>query len=50
MAQAYIEYRFSISPKKPWEEILLAELQMLPFESFGASKQDFMYIQRFHIL
>jgi len=39
MAQAYIEYRFSISPKKPWEEILLAELQMLPFESFISTKK-----------
>ena len=39
MAEAYIEYRFSISPKKPWEEILLAELQMLPFESFISTKK-----------
>jgi hypothetical protein len=34
MAKAYVEYRFSIHPKSPWEEILLAELQELPFESF----------------
>ena len=27
MAEAYIEYCFSISPKIPWEDILLAELQ-----------------------
>ena len=39
MAEAYIEYRFSISPKIPWEDILLAELQILPFESFMTTKK-----------
>ena len=34
MALAYVEYRFSISPKNPWEEILLAELQELPLKAF----------------
>lgn len=32
--QSYIEYRFSVNPKTPWDEVLLAELQTLPFESF----------------
>ncbi len=39
MAQAYIEYRFSIHPKTPWEDILLATLQTLPFESFMSTEQ-----------
>ena len=39
MAQAYIEYCFSISPKTPWEDILLAELQILPFESFISTEK-----------
>ena len=39
MAQTYIEYCFSISPKTPWEDILLAELQILPFESFMSTKK-----------
>ena len=34
MAQAYLEYRFTLKPKTPWEDILLAQLQELPFESF----------------
>jgi ribosomal protein L11 methyltransferase len=34
MAQAYLEYRFTINPKSPWEDILLAQLQQLPFDSF----------------
>lgn len=33
MAQNYIEYQFTVVPKEPWEEILLAALQELPFES-----------------
>jgi len=41
MAQAYVEYRFSIHPKSPWEEILLAELQELPFESFLETENGF---------
>lgn len=39
MAQAYIEYCFSINPKTPWEDILLAELQILPFEGFMITKK-----------
>ena len=39
MALTYVEYRFSISPKNPWEEILLAELQELPFESFLSTEK-----------
>lgn len=34
MVQAYLEYRFTINPKSPWENILLAQLQQLPFDSF----------------
>jgi ribosomal protein L11 methyltransferase len=41
MAKAYVEYRFSIHPKSPWEEILLAELQELPFESFLETENGF---------
>lgn len=41
MAQAYVEYCFSIHPKSPWEEILLAELQQLPFESFLNTAKGF---------
>lgn len=32
--QAYIAYSFTIKPKEPWAEILLAALAELPFESF----------------
>ena len=41
MAEAYIEYCFNVNPKIPWEDILLAELQMLPFESFINTKDGF---------
>lgn len=34
MATAYIGYYFTIKPKSPWDEILLAQLESLPFESF----------------
>lgn len=34
MAQRYTEYHFIVAPKEPWEEILLAQLQLVPFESF----------------
>lgn len=36
MVQQYTEYYFKISPKDPWEDILLAQLQLLSFESFLA--------------
>ena len=39
MAQAYLEYRFTLNPKTPWEDILLAQLQELPFESFLSTDQ-----------
>ena len=39
MAKIYIEYSFSIMPKTPWEDILNAELQELPFESFLTTEQ-----------
>ena len=39
MAKIYIEYSFSIKPKTPWEDILNAELQDLPFESFLTTEQ-----------
>ena len=38
MPNNYIAYHFSIVPKEPWEDILLAQLQGLPFESFESSK------------
>ena len=38
MTQTYIGYYFKISPKSPWDEILLAQLQDLPFESFEMSE------------
>jgi ribosomal protein L11 methyltransferase len=41
MAQNYIEYQFTVVPKDPWEEILLASLQELPFESFD-NNEDFL--------
>ena len=34
MPKNYIEYSFLVVPSDPWGDILLAELQSLPFESF----------------
>ena len=34
MPSNYFEYQFTVDPKDPWEEILLAQLTSLPFESF----------------
>ena len=34
MTNAYIVYYFKISPMTPWRDILLAQLQSLPFQSF----------------
>lgn len=42
MAQNYIEYQFTVVPKEPWEEILLAALQELPFESFDHSETSLL--------
>jgi len=39
MAEAYLEYRFSVNPKSPWEDILLAQLQQLPFDSFLSTEE-----------
>jgi ribosomal protein L11 methyltransferase len=38
MPKNYIEYSFSVIPSDPWEEILLAQLHSLPFESFENSE------------
>ena len=42
MPQNYIEYKFTVVPKDPWEEILFAALQELPFESFESNKNSLM--------
>ena len=42
MAQNYIEYQFTVVPKEPLEEILLAALQELPFESFDHSETSLL--------
>ncbi len=34
MSEVYVGYYFTITPNSPWVEILLAQLQELPFESF----------------
>ena len=34
MAFTYVVYYFTIEPNIPWSEILIAQLQSLPFESF----------------
>ena len=39
MAEAYLEYRFTVNPKSPWEDILLAQLQQLPFDSFLCTEE-----------
>ncbi|MGB1535339.1 MAG: 50S ribosomal protein L11 methyltransferase [Flavobacteriaceae bacterium] len=39
MAERYTEYHFIVTPKEPWEEILFAQLQLLPFESFLSSEE-----------
>ena len=39
MNQNYIGYYFKVSPKIPWVEILLAQLQNLPFEGFEFSEK-----------
>ena len=42
MPQNYIEYKFTVVPKDPWEEILFAALQELPFESFESNENSLM--------
>ena len=39
MALPYFGYFFTVNPKSPWDEILLAQLQNLPFESFEMTEQ-----------
>ncbi len=39
MSHSYLEYKFIVSPLQPGTEILLAELSMLPFESFEETKE-----------
>ncbi len=39
MAETYIGYYFKLSPKLHWDEILLAQLQNLNFESFEITKE-----------
>lgn len=34
MSHSYLEYQFTVKPSQPGTEILLAELSLLPFESF----------------
>ena len=39
MAEDYLEYRFTVYPKNPWEDILLSQLQQLPFDSFLTTEE-----------
>jgi ribosomal protein L11 methyltransferase len=39
MAEDYLEYRFTVYPKSPWEDILLSQLQQLPFDSFLSTEE-----------
>ena len=39
MAEDYFEYRFTVYPKNPWEDILLSQLQQLPFDSFLSTEE-----------
>ena len=39
MAEDYLEYRFTVYPKSPWEDILLSQLQHLPFDSFLTTEE-----------
>ena len=39
MAEDYLEYRFTVYPKNPWEDILLSQLQQLPFDSFLSTEE-----------
>ena len=41
MAYEYVVYYFTIQPKIPWSEILLSQLQCLPFESFEMTDYGF---------
>ena len=39
MAEDYLEYRFTVYPKSPWEDILLSQLLQLPFDSFLSTEE-----------
>ena len=39
MSSSYLEYQFKVAPLQPGTEILLAQLSMLPFESFEETKE-----------
>ena len=41
MAFTYVVYYFNIEPYIPWSEILIAQLQSLPFESFEITDSGF---------
>ena len=41
MAFTYVVYYFTIEPNIPWSEILIAQLQSLPFESFEITDSGF---------
>ena len=40
----YLGLHFRVVPKEPWTEILFAQLQNLPFESFEITKNGIMPI------
>ena len=39
MSHSYLEYQFTVHPFQPGTEILLAELSLLPFESFEETEE-----------
>ena len=41
MAFTYVVYYFTVEPYIPWSEILIAQLQSLPFESFEITDLGF---------
>ena len=47
MSNIYLAYHFSVDPKEPGSEILIAELGEKPFESFMETENGFSaYIQK----
>ena len=47
MDNIYIEYKFTVSPKEPATEILIAELGSVGFESFVETEEGVVaYIQK----
>ena len=41
--ETYLGLYFKVFPKEPWTEILLAQLQNLPFETFEITKKELMH-------